>query len=264
MRCSMTVVLLTLIACGVAEPNQGADSKIIHTWLTPASPGGKGGNGGLVSLSSTALVPAGVNVEAISLVTEGHGGLGGKATIGSPGPNAPSGEPGKFALNLHSYAFDATGISAEMVTDVNGSNFMIYLKDNADPLPVMELDTLHVANGSHLELGCDVRIRARRVHIEEGGSLVVRGRDSGTCTVGVGLQLSTKAGLHGGQVFIDADTLELDGTLDIAGNSGAPGQAGGNGGSLEIRATRFTLGSDAQVLANGGNGGEGLNERELP
>lgn len=264
MRCSTILFLTSLAACGPADSTKNTEPKVVRTWLSPATAGGKGGNGGLISLLPSVLIPTGVDVKNAFLITEGSGGLGGKSAIGSAGPDAPQGVAGEFALDLHPFTFDATGITPEMITDVNGANLMLYLKDNADPLAAMELDTLRVATGSHLELGCDVRIRARQVFIERGGSLVVRGRDSGTCTIGVGLQLENRPGLSGGQVLIEADTFKLDGTLDIAGNPGARGEAGGNGGSLEVRASIFSLGDEARVLANGGRGGDGFDEHELP
>lgn len=265
-RCGLRVAaaLVTLSACGV-EPQSPQPTQVVERWLLAATPGRAGGKGGSATLLySEWTVPPGntVNPSRVFQTSGGRGGSGGKAALGRPAVYGAEGAAGSFTLKPDLFVFDATGIRPDQVLDSSGA-LTLSLQDNLDPLAVIRVDTFHIAAGSHLEVGCDVRIQARQFTIEQGGSLVVRGRNSARCTLGTGTQLDRKPSLLGGQLLLEADTFELGGTIDVAGNPGAPGEDGAAGGVLLIRASHVRLHEGAQVLASGGDGADGTDEQPV-
>ncbi|MGC4119637.1 MAG: hypothetical protein QM765_34700 [Myxococcales bacterium] len=262
---SLTLLFLaaaSLSACGA--PETITKTEVVRSWFAPATAGGKGGDGGAATVlyAHWTLEEGTLSLPDVFDTRAGNGGGGGKATVGKPGVDGLNGAAGELDTQSAPFVFDATGITPDMVIDSNADAMQLFLEDNADPMPVLKVDRFRIAAGSRLDIGCDVRIEARQFVIEEGGRLVVRGRDSGRCSIGI-MQLESRPGLLGGQLFVQADTIELRGTIDVAGNAGQSGEQGGAGGTVLLRTTNLTIHEGAKVLAHGGDGGAGGDEREI-
>ena len=78
-----------------------------------------------------------------------------------------------------------------------------------------------------------------------------------------GMATSGAGGGGGGAVYLIAQTLDLDGTIDASGEGGAGatvsagGGGGGSGGFIGLDGALLTTGSTTRLFANGGGGGEG-------
>ena len=57
-------------------------------------------------------------------------------------------------------------------------------------------------------------------------------------------------GAGGGVVLLQAQTINIDGTIDVSGSKGQAGSGGGSGGSLQLLADNFK--GKGQILCNGG------------
>lgn len=253
-----------LVAAGCARD---ADVQIeeVTRFVQVATDGGRGGAGGSVTVlfAESREDPESETFSAAFSLAGGAGGEAGVCELGPQGSRGDDGPDGELESSREAdYQFDAAGIDPDMVIDI-GENSTLYIHDTADPLPVLRLDTFRVRDGAEMEIGCDVRIQARHFVIEEGGRLTIRSREGMNCSIGVGRSLDGVAGLDGPLVYIQAELIQLDGILDMAGNPDEPGKDGGDGGHLILRTRRIELGSRARVLVNGGAGGVGVDEREL-
>jgi len=75
------------------------------------------------------------------------------------------------------------------------------------------------------------------------------------------LGMSFGGGAGGGVLFLEANTIEINGTVTVAGAdgrlTGPHGSGGGGGGTLHISAYDFKVGPKAVISAAGGNGAAG-------
>ncbi|HRI68449.1 MAG TPA: hypothetical protein PK156_29675, partial [Polyangium sp.] len=71
-------------------------------------------------------------------------------------------------------------------------------------------------------------------------------------------------GHGGGSVILEAATIEIYGTITVAGGNGLSisgvGSGGGAGGEIRLQASNFVWGPKAKLLANGGVGGKAAAE----
>jgi hypothetical protein len=249
-----------VVGCGNQE-NQDPGTEVVEKVYSLASSGGHGGHGGSVVLyyreSST-------DPESGTFALGGGAGApGGNAEVGQPGSYGVDGQAGELEINRDpDFEFDPSDVSPDQIIEIGDSN-VISVEDLLDPLPPLRLEILRVAAGSELEIGCDVRIKAKQFIIEQGGRLTLRQREGANCSIAVGRSLDTVAGLRGSLVYIQAEVFQLDGILDISGNPASPGKPGGNGGKLTLRVEQFGMGPEAEIRATGGAGGTGVDEQPV-
>ena len=232
--------------------------------ICAATDGGRGGDAGgvlvLVALDPPEALELREQLEDFVVGGPGAGGLGGAATIGPPASDGPPGavDDTLTVAGDSGWTFDASDIDPAWVIDVGSNEATVTLPELSDP-PDVVVSELRVRSGSSLTLSCDARLAAERVVVESGATLGFRGRNHSGCawTFG-GTELDP--GARGGAVWLETRSLELHGTLDLAGTDGAPGGPGGAGGTLTLRTETITLGDDAAIVVAGGEGGDGLPE----
>ncbi|MBN1946777.1 MAG: hypothetical protein JW797_13965 [Bradymonadales bacterium] len=250
----------------IGDPYDQMDTR----WLVPATDGGDGGAGGALQIYytnwSSEMGPE--DLDDVLVLNGGLMGDGGQGMNGESGVAGLAGLDGSCeVLQSSNLLFDATDIEQDMVINVGvpGEIDTLSLVDTASPT-VITVDSLHVGSQGSLVFTCDIRIRARELIVDAGGTLAFRQRDGQDCLIGLGgaqPPILGQPGLAGGLALVDTELLDLAGTLDLSGNDGATGEKGGEGGSLVILAEEIQIRSGAQILMRGGRGGDGLDEQDL-
>lgn len=267
-------LLVGATACGSApgddlgEVGEGEDGGDETTLICAASEGGPGGDAGSVFVQIKGDVQAAFELDRrlddFVDAGPGAGGLGGEGTLApDKGDGAAGGhDHGVVVMGNAEWTFDGSEIDPDWIIDVSTDGGVVRLPHLSDP-PDVVASELRVRVGATLVITCDARITAERIIVEQGATLGFRNDNRSGCVWSFG-GYTPDPGARGGVAWLETRSLELHGTLDLAGTEGAPGAPGGAGGALTLRAETITLGDDAAIVVAGGAGGDGNAEMPCP
>ena len=255
-----------LIGCVVSvPPDEGS------TWtyedepqICVATDGTNGGDAGTIDLRFGPGWPEHSTIQ----VSAGAGGVGG---VGASGAGAP-GDPGAPGAVLMTEDPDATCDLDDLdpdwafEVDVDGDQTHFTWYTRSGDLSLIEADRFVIGTGVDLVFHGDLTVRAREFVIEPGASLTVRAGD------GIGLSAPGLAigdvpewwDADGGSLVVDAERVVLEGDIDVSGLDAIdlPTMSdGGSGGSILMTTKEFVW-IDGAMRANGGQGEDGVDERE--
>jgi hypothetical protein len=262
---SFSLVMLALASAGCSvgalesagNPAPAATSRP----LCAATPGGDGGIGGVVTIAYAESLTGSPRVD----VNGGPGGTGGRRDGGA---RAKAGRPGETGIATFvqdtTYAFDSSAIEpgSQIIADVDAVTISVPTLGGTSTTVAVE--TVDVKPGALLEIGGDLHLVVQHLVVEEGATLRLRGRTTTSLVFSSGSISLVEPGLSGAIASIDADVLEVRGTIDASGNDGAPSADGGAGSDLAIQARTATFGTTTRFSANGGRGGDGQDETSCP
>lgn len=252
---SCCVVLGIVVGC-VPEPTPLAlEPSTPQTELVscPATAGGDGGAGGEVSLRYAQAVST---VEILAT-----GGIGGAGGVGDP-PSEPGAPGGAGSIEVYQdigWQFDGAGIDPGWTFRVDSEG--VSLDVSTTDLDVIEVETFELLDGASVWFHDDVTVRARTVFLSTGSRLHVRAGGEQILTVG---EIAEGVGSEGGVLTIEAETVRIEGTLDVNGAGGVePGEPGGAAGRVMLAAAHVEMAS-GKIEALGGAGADGLDEAPCP